>query len=216
MTYFGPIVSIVLYFVAAILALYLGAKKGAVAYLIAVVAIAVIALALSPLWILTLPLLLPLTLIAGGLGIASGVRLRQMPTLVAGEPGVSSGLKSRQRIGLLVLVSPIVAYAAYTVAKEIKKKHELDLVVAFVKLDNRIAQAAGQGIVVGEPGGWTMPTSSFPFRYELFVSGANTKGLYAMVDVSRPWAWGEPGFSIACLTPLPVASRDPTIDVCKQ
>jgi len=186
--------------VAVILGWHWGVRKGAIAYLITLFVFSLIALFFSGLWIIPIVVWLPFALLAGGLGLTSGVKFRQGKKLIA-----------------IALLSPLVIYWAGLIVIDVKKENELQQVSDFVMSDKTVTQVVGENITLHLPGGWMKPKGLLPFRYEIPISGSNnSKGFYVFVDVSRSWMLGSPIFSVACVTTLSVGARDPRIDVCKQ
>ncbi len=200
MIFFIPIILLVQFFLSAIYGWRFGVRKGIAASAITVLVFSIIAIFFSGLWVIPIAVSLPYLLIASVLGATSGTKLREGKKLIA-----------------LALFIPLLVYWAGLITIEIKKEHELQLVVEFIKSNKEINLITGEGMAVQTPGGWTKSKNPFPFRYEAFFGSTKTpKGFYAFVDVTRTWWGGSPTFSLACVSSLSQGERDPRIDVCKQ
>lgn len=199
---FTPIGLLIQALVAAVFGRIFGAGWGAISYLISFVVFLAVGWIFIPsisehglTWIFIVIMGGPFIFSAGALGLAAGVFLR----------------KERKIIALSLFV-PLFAYWMGITTIEAKKNRETALVVEFVKTNREIIQAVGEHADANVSSHTKSYGTMFPSRYEIWVRGE--KGLDVVVDVSR--SWGIPTFSIACINPIPIGSRDPRKDACKQ
>ena len=154
-------------------------------------------------WIvLVITLLLPYILLTGVLIWASIIAYRKGKLLLA-----------------FVFISPLVAYIAYHFTIEAKKADESKQVVKFVKSNKNILQITHGSATFGRPDASKMPRSPFPFKYEVSVAieeNAELPEIHVIIDASRTWTFGNPSFSITCITTKRFTERDANKSACEQ